>query len=140
MKVNALPPSPEARIMNLLAAIFLQVTIIRAAVGLALTLAFVLTLGTAGGGPFSSKRERYYDPAMARASDDWRAAPTSKHAVSSKSDDAVEAAISACMADWDAKPLQERDEFGRALDTSAAARDTQRPIIEARCRRSARYR
>jgi hypothetical protein len=126
--------------MNLLAVIFLQITIIRGAVGLALALAFALTLGTAGGGPFSSKRERYYDPDMARASDDWRASPKSKQAVSSKSDDAVEAAISACMADWDAKPLPERDEFGRRLDTSAAARDTQRPVIEARCRRSARYR
>jgi hypothetical protein len=126
--------------MNLLAAIFLQITIIRGAVGLALTLAFALTLGTAGGGPFSTKRERYYDPAMARASDDWRATPTSKQVASSKSDDAVEAAISACMADWDAKPLPERDEYNRTIDNSVAARDALRPTAEARCRRSARYR
>jgi hypothetical protein len=126
--------------MNLLAAIFLQITIIRGAVGLALTLAFALTLGTVGGGPFSSKRERYYDPDIARASDDWRAAPKSKQSVSTKSDDAVEAAISACMADWDAKPLPERDEYNRVMDTSAAAREAMRPTAEARCRRSARYR
>jgi hypothetical protein len=124
--------------MNLLAAIFLQVTIIRMAVGVALTLAFALTLGTAGGGPFVVKR--YYDPDIARASDDWRAPPKSKERVLVKSDDVIEDAVSACVAAWDATPLPERDEFGRKLDTSAAVRDTQRPVIEARCRRSARYR
>jgi hypothetical protein len=126
--------------MNLLATIFLQITIIRTAVGLALSLAFALTLGTAGGGPFSSKRERYYNPDIARASDDWRASPKSQQPVSAKSSDAIDVAVSACVADWDAKPLPERDEFGRPQDNSAAARDAQRPTIEARCRRSARYR
>jgi hypothetical protein len=121
--------------MNLFAALFLQVTLIRWAVGLALSLVFALMLG-----PFTGKRERYSDPDIARASDDWRAAPTSKKTASSKSDDAVDAAISACMAAWDAKPLPERDEFNRPVDSSAAAREALRPTAEARCRRSARYR
>jgi hypothetical protein len=125
--------------MNLLAAIFLQITIIRGAVGLALTLAFVLTLSTAGGGPFSSKRERYNDPGIARASDEWRAAPKRATPVTAGSEEAIEAAITECMSTWEATPLEPHDHFNRPVDTSSAAREAMRPTAEARCRRSVRY-
>jgi hypothetical protein len=125
--------------MNLLGALFLQVMMIRWIVGLAIPLIVGFAFRGDTNGTFSSVSRSRFDPGIARASDEWRAAPQRVKTVSTSSEEAIEAAITECMEAWDATPLEPRDQFNRPVDTGPAARDAMRPLAEARCRRSARY-
>ena len=126
--------------MNLLNALFMQVMIIRWILGLAIPLIITFSLRGDNNSVFSSLSRSRHDPGIARASDEWRAAPARKpQPAVAGSEEAIEAAITECMEAWEATPLDPRDEFGRPVAATAAGRDKMRPIAETRCRRSARY-
>ena len=125
--------------MNLLSALFMQVMMIRWILGLAIPLIIAFTLRGENSGPFGYLSQRRLDPGIARASDEWRAAPNRAKPAAAGSEEAIEAAITECMETWEATPLDPRDEFGRPVAATPAGREKMRPIAEARCRRSARY-
>ncbi len=125
--------------MNFLNALFLQIIMIRWIVGLAIPLIIGFSIRGDNSGPFGYLSQRRLDPGIARASDEWRAAPARKQPAVAGSEEAIETAIAECMETWEATPLDPRDEFGRPVAATAAGRDKMRPIAETRCRRSARY-